>query len=553
MFPEPTDTGGLPRGFAAPLTEADTKAVAMGFLRIYYSRRPRESITSATLTSFDVRGDGGLIIDGLLRFNKSGGKLFLATFEATSREKMEEVTYRQRTPLLLVDSLSLGVFAVGMAFLLSHLLKFYLLPRYGYSGTAGLLVVACGAAAVLYYALFHSLARYRYIYAIEQFKQFHADEQWVAFAINTFTGSDFNSRETRLGRRYLQELKKQCIRYGIGLLEVEDRQTARIIYSPSRADLLQGSGRRTLREISLNKWREQMPLERIKSQRQALQERVRRLTERANERIPLLERPRQWFHVAGTTIQSGGLWLTKRVWLPLLYLLGLKSREYLPGYGKLSWRMPIFGAIGVFLMIVLIFRQETKLPEALPDTQVYANRMRRAADTLIPEERQVVISRDDLPYLAPVDSLDGDSLPLPPEERFDQLIVADERGGRGKVTFQQQDEIYQVERRPNQRPVYTWDCGGFSLLDTTVYLIHDSIFADLTTAERRLAELSDRGVTATATAGSCLRPGLNGQYYVSINGIFTDSTTAVAELRLVAQRLRNMGSRPRIEEFRIGQ
>ncbi len=195
--------------------------------------------------------------------------------------------------------------------------------------------MACAAAAVLYYALFHSLARYRYIYAIEQFKQFHADEQWVAFAVNTFSGTDLDRRETRRGRHYLRELKKQCIRYGIGLLEVEDRQTARIIYSPSRADLLDNSARRILREISIDKWREQLPLEQIKKQRQALQDRVRKLTDRANERIPLLERPRRWWRIGGTGIQGAGLWLTKRAWLPLLYILGLKSKEYLPGYGKI--------------------------------------------------------------------------------------------------------------------------------------------------------------------------------------------------------------------------
>ena len=53
--------------------------------------------------------------------------------------------------------------------------------------------------------------RYRYIYAVEQFKKYHADEQWVAIGEDVFENPN---------DKYLKELKKQCVYNGFGLISM---------------------------------------------------------------------------------------------------------------------------------------------------------------------------------------------------------------------------------------------------------------------------------------------------------------------------------------------
>ena len=57
------------------------------------------------------------------------------------------------------------------------------------------------------------MPRYRSIFAIEQFKQYYADEQWVAIGKDTFSEEEDH---------FFQELKKQCVYNGFGLLSMDD-------------------------------------------------------------------------------------------------------------------------------------------------------------------------------------------------------------------------------------------------------------------------------------------------------------------------------------------
>jgi hypothetical protein len=80
------------------------------------------------------------------------------------------------------------------------------------------------------------LRRYRYIYAVDQFKHFYADAQWVAYDEAIFLDAGWRKR-----RRY-RELQQQCVQYGFGLLEVDDQKVVRNVMSPSQID--QFGGRR---------------------------------------------------------------------------------------------------------------------------------------------------------------------------------------------------------------------------------------------------------------------------------------------------------------------
>jgi hypothetical protein len=97
-----------------------------------------------------------------------------------------------------------------------------------------ILLVAVAIYASLYLGL-SRLKRYRYIYAVDQFKHFYADAQWVAYDEAIFREAGWRKR-----RRY-RELERQCVRYGFGLLEIDAEQIVRNVMSPSQIDQFGGS------------------------------------------------------------------------------------------------------------------------------------------------------------------------------------------------------------------------------------------------------------------------------------------------------------------------
>ena len=68
------------------------------------------------------------------------------------------------------------------------------------------------------------MSRYRYIYAVEQFKKYFADEQWIAFGEDVFPNQD---------DKYFKELKRQCLLLGIGLIIVNRNLSCRFVATPS--------------------------------------------------------------------------------------------------------------------------------------------------------------------------------------------------------------------------------------------------------------------------------------------------------------------------------
>ncbi|MEL6943603.1 MAG: hypothetical protein AAFO82_13110, partial [Bacteroidota bacterium] len=74
-----------------------------------------------------------------------------------------------------------------------------------------------------------AIDRYHYIYAVEQFKRYHADEQWIAVGEDIFTGPTDPK---------LLELRDQCIKNGFGLIEVRADLVPFILITPSRETIL---------------------------------------------------------------------------------------------------------------------------------------------------------------------------------------------------------------------------------------------------------------------------------------------------------------------------
>jgi len=70
--------------------------------------------------------------------------------------------------------------------------------------------------------------KYRYIYAIEQFKRYHADEQWVAIGADVFESP---------ADPYFIELRDQCVYNGFGLIIVNLDLEPQLLITPSRQEL----------------------------------------------------------------------------------------------------------------------------------------------------------------------------------------------------------------------------------------------------------------------------------------------------------------------------
>lgn len=216
------------------LSEQDIKEITLSFLKGYY--RGRERIGETELSS-DVRGAGGIIADGHLSFPQPGGTWFVATFEATSFDTRMEVRFTQRRNLLFWDAV---VFAIwGAAVWAAFNLVFHLAPMKKYG--PHLPVVITVSVFTMLFFVFHLAAaywrRYRHIYAVEQFKQYYANEQWISVAKDVF----YDSQDT-----YYEELRRQCIFFGFGLVMIDKNRRPQIHLTPARVDMFSGKRRAVL-------------------------------------------------------------------------------------------------------------------------------------------------------------------------------------------------------------------------------------------------------------------------------------------------------------------
>lgn len=210
---------------SSALSEADIKRAALVLLRTHYRFRVKADNPEL---STDLRGSGGIVADGAYSFQKEDKTRFWATLEATSLETKGEVSYRLQRHLLLWDGITVGFLITALAFEGSHIAHYYLVKRAGVVDTVVYLLFSILIFAFLYILIFHFLRRYRYILAVEQFKQYHADEQWIAIGEDVFP----NSEDKRL-----RELRNQCIYNGFGLIVVNRSKKAHFLLTPARRDV----------------------------------------------------------------------------------------------------------------------------------------------------------------------------------------------------------------------------------------------------------------------------------------------------------------------------
>jgi hypothetical protein len=218
---------------AEQATEDIIKKVALRFFRNYYKFRLRDE-GQPVIARYDLEGVGGIVADGFYSFKKPDGRPFTATFEATSQTSREEVIYKPLVKVLFWDGLAVAGCSLALLAVLNLQFHFHELDN---TKTLERLVLTCLAFSAFFAAFYlpaRHFRRYRYIYAIEQFKKYHADEQWIALAHDVFDAKQ---------DKYFRELKQQCVFNGFGLLLVDANLDTKIAITPSRHDIFQGRRR----------------------------------------------------------------------------------------------------------------------------------------------------------------------------------------------------------------------------------------------------------------------------------------------------------------------
>jgi hypothetical protein len=200
------------------------RQLGLGFLKSYYRNRSR--VGQAALSS-DVRGLGGIRADGYFSFLQSGDRRFEATLEATSYTTRKELRYSLQRELLAWDSFTLACMTLVVLAALSQYFQFAFVPQIGLPAVLFWMLGLFLLVFATYRFSASRLERYRYIYAIEQFRKYRADEQWIAMSEDVFDQ----------GRNdpFFRELRKQCIYYGIGILWVDRSEEVRMLLAAARS------------------------------------------------------------------------------------------------------------------------------------------------------------------------------------------------------------------------------------------------------------------------------------------------------------------------------
>lgn len=233
--------------FDAPLsgglTEEAVKQRFVPFLKDFYRHR-YEPVPNTIEVSFNNVSAEGFIADGLMRFMRPDGKAFVCTYESTSKEKVDEVKFSLNINYFLWDCAAFGAAFTAVSYLLSYVSAPIWLMLLGWTGNLGLLLGLGMIGFLSWYFTMSKWRKYRYIFAVEQFKQYQADEQWIALAADVFLSPT---------DPYLTELKNQCVYNGFGLAIVPEFGAVRVLNAPTRLRVY-GKDRKMVEWITDRDW-----------------------------------------------------------------------------------------------------------------------------------------------------------------------------------------------------------------------------------------------------------------------------------------------------------
>jgi hypothetical protein len=206
------------------LTEDEVKRFFIPFLKNFYKNRYQPD-ASGMVVSLDNTSTEGWIADGRITFVKPDGTPFVCTYEATSLDKIGEVKYQLNTDYFLWDAFDFGTLCASIALITLFETNLPWMLQLSAAGNVGILFGFFIPGFFGWYITMNKWRKYRSIYAIEQFGQYAADEQWIVLSDDVFPS---------VLDPYYVELREQCIFRGVGLAIVAADGTVRKICDPSR-------------------------------------------------------------------------------------------------------------------------------------------------------------------------------------------------------------------------------------------------------------------------------------------------------------------------------
>lgn len=228
---------------SSSLTEDEVKRRFMPFLRDFYKNR-YEPMPNSVSVELDNVSKEGWVADGKITFRKSDGSPFVCTYEATSRDKSGEVKYQLNLHYFLWDCAAFAMAFAAVVYAFFFETNFVWLVERKTVGNFGLLLGTGLIGFFAWYFVMRGWRKYRYIFAIQQFKQYFADEQWVALAEDVFPAPN---------DPYLLELRNQCVYNGIGLAIVPLEGFVRKVIDPSRLGIF-GKDRQMTQWVTRAQW-----------------------------------------------------------------------------------------------------------------------------------------------------------------------------------------------------------------------------------------------------------------------------------------------------------
>ncbi len=474
------------------LTEQNIKRTTLRLLKAYYKNfglegdeliiQPNEEDVAADSmalydkssfhfikSGLDFVGEGGIIVDGFISFPKENGEIFLATFEATSYLQRKELFYQPLPQILFWDSLAAASLLSVVIFVTAHINKLFFLYYFGTFLSVFFGLAVFGGIFLIYYNIFKyfTFSRYRYIYAIEQFKRYYAQDQWVAFSEDVFPDLTSN---------YFVELKRQCVKNGVGLIKVDRYLNCQFLYAASR-------------DTSLIKDRPHLRL--IKNP--------------GNNKTP----------VAPQNKPKGKIFSKLQAWFPKNKKIDLLRFEHIP-YNQFLVTAFSFLVILTFLVI-----QWYNGPIKYVNEKAYEARVTKKIKKLNRESVYYIIDTPTKPGVFDTSGLhDSDYIVRKLEREVEGNIVTPD----SKLAKADKGIIMADEETNN---MLFYDCERFANNLGKFYLVTDTIVPSFDVAIERINYLKHAGLRATALWRGCLL-GFDDSYILYLDDILTDSLEAAS-------------------------
>ncbi len=454
------------------LTEDSIRHVALRFLKTYYRYRPRQGETTA---GKNLTTKSGLIVDGYLSFQTDKGEPFLATLEASSYSKRGEVEYTKQSRILFWDSLAFGSLAGLLLFSYGYAYNHFTVNQLGLFGSFGILL----GTMLLVFAIVHLIAkgfsRYRYIYAVEQFKRYDADEQWVAIGEDVFP----NTVDKRM-----TELKNQCVYNGFGLVMVSKDFEPQLMITPARKAVITGRKQifKVLSDNRLRKVMRKTPLEKI------------------------------WTKI-------------KDVFGKVLSKSPIRSAS-LMRYQRKFWRQAAVVFICFGLLGGIMYRELEEADIVHVDDNIYQDDMAKLTINSRPETDEYLIDTAALrqPTQAEKDLYNQQLADL----QDDELV---EKGTKTETVDYQSNRLAKKDiKKTEEVAVYHrgefiyYDCTRFFGFSGQKYVVTDGIYGNLNIAQKRIKELAKIGINSNAFWVGCFDKAQG--YVIYYDQIYNERSTS---------------------------